>query len=359
MEEAKQRSSKSPNNLKYSDEISLEIATISFTICWFNGDVVKVFTNPTERDNQYESWISIIDSKNSLTHITHNVIDINEEARHLNIAQIKQSALCYLGSQNYQIEESKSKMSSSSLSLWEVNYEIGNDPDSNANLKRRSKYQRLNRDQILFLRTQIKTSKLTIVELSNKYFIWQSTLRKIRRISIDNLGKLPLRINNKINDSMKAKVNCIIMRYYEDCKTEFTVKDVQKYLEVDHLIVLPQHIIREIMKKELRLTFKKWLSRPNNVDFDRLKVLRWMFSVKFATILKDNPLICNIDEWTITRTTKVNYSWSLKGMNKEIKNSPFAGSIYLILAILSNGWWFLLVWHHTINSTILLIFCIN
>ena len=146
------------------------------------------------------------------------------------------------------------------------------------------------------------------------------------------------------------------MHYYEILwrlkKTEFTVKDVQKYLKVDHLIVLPQHIIREIMKKELRLTFKKWLSHPNNVDFDRLKVLRWMFSVKFATILKDNPLICNIDEWTITRTTKVNYSWSLRGMNKEIKNSPFARSIYLILAILSNGWWFLLVWHHTINSTI-------
>ena len=172
MEEVKEWSSKSPPNLKYSDEISQEIATINFTIYWFNGDVVKVFTNPKETDNQYESWIKKIDSKNSLTHITHNVIDINEEARHLNIAQIKHSALCYLGWQNDQIEESKSKMSSSSLSLWEVNGEIGNDADSNANLKRRSKYQRLNRDQILFLRTQIETSKLTIAELSNKYFIW-------------------------------------------------------------------------------------------------------------------------------------------------------------------------------------------
>ena len=93
-------------------------------------------------------------------------------------------------------------------------------------------------------------------------------------MSIDNLGAIPLRINSKINDSMKAKVNFIIMRYYQDCKAEFTVKDVQRYLEVEHLIVLPQHIIREIIKKELRLTLKKRLSRPNNVDFDRLKVLK-------------------------------------------------------------------------------------
>ena len=148
--------SKSPLNLFFPDEISKEIATINSTIYWFNGDVVKVFANPKERDNQYDSWIKKINVNNSFTDITHNVTEINEEAKHLTVAQIKHSVLCYIECENNQIEESKSKMSSSSLSLWEVNDEIGNDADSHANFKSRSKYQRLNRYQIFFKAIKLK-----------------------------------------------------------------------------------------------------------------------------------------------------------------------------------------------------------
>ena len=106
------------------------------------------------------------------------------------------------------------------------------------------------------------------------------------------------------------------------------------------------------MKNDLILTFKKSLTRPNNVDFNRVKALRSMFWVDFADLLKDKSLIINIDEWTISRSTKINYSWSIKGGNKEVKNSPFIGSLSIILAILSNGKWFLLATDNTINSNI-------
>ena len=49
-------------------------------------------------------------------------------------------------------------------------------------------------------------------------------------------------------------------------------------MEVYHLTPPLQHIIREIMKRELLLTFKKLLSRSNNVDFDWIKVLRFILS---------------------------------------------------------------------------------
>ena len=51
-------------------------------------------------------------------------------------------------------------------------------------------------------------------------------------------------------------------------------------------------------------------------------------------------------------STKNNYSWSMKGENREIKNSPFIGSISKILTILSNSWWFLLTTDITIDSVI-------
>ena len=72
----------------------------------------------------------------------------------------------------------------------------------------------------------------------------------------------------------------------------------------------------------------------------------------FSNKLKKNILIWNIDEWTISRTTKCNYSWSLKGLNKETKNTPFSGSLYLILGVLSNDCWYLLLTNSPIDSIV-------
>ena len=39
-----------------------------------------------------------------------------------------------------------------------------------------------------------------------------------------------------------------------------------------------------------------------------------------------------------------------KGVNKETKNTPFTGNLYIILAILYNGQWFLLTSKNIIES---------
>ena len=110
------------------------------------------------------------------------------------------------------------------------------------------------------------------------------------------------------------------------------------------------------MKEDWNLTYKRWLSRPNIVDFDRIKALIWMFSVQFSLNLKPNTLIWNLYEWSFSRSTKINYLWSTRGKNKEVHNAPFVGSIYMILTILSNilsnEWWIWLITNHTINSNI-------
>ena len=72
--------------------------------------------------------------------------------------------------------------------------------------------------------------------------------------------------------------------------------------------------------------------------------------------LKPNTLIWNCDKCTFLRTTKINYSWNIKGRNKEIQNAPFIESMYMILVILSNGWWRWLITNHTINSLIFINF---
>ena len=58
----------------------------------------------------------------------------------------------------------------------------------------------------------------------------------------------------------------------------------------------------------------------------------------------------NIDESSISRSTKIDYAWSKKGDAKEYKNSPFIGSASLIFAILSNGAWIAMIVNSSINS---------
>ena len=36
------------------------------------------------------------------------------------------------------------------------------------------------------------------------------------------------------------------------------------------------------MKHDLNLTFKRWISRPNLIDFNKIAALRWMFAIKFT-----------------------------------------------------------------------------
>ena len=214
------------------------------------------------------------------------------------------------------------------------------------------KGQKLNGDQLKYLKNEIDTSGLAIAEISRKYFIWPSSLWKIRDLSQDEVLKLPLRKIESISYSKRRLIGEAILKYSEQTENEFNAVDIQKYLINTLDIKLSLGYITSIMKKDLNYSFKRWLSRPNYADFDKIKATRWKFAVDFSKKLINNPLICNIDEWVISRSTKINYSWSIKGMNKEIKNSPFTGSMNIILSILSNGFWYLLITDKTINSNI-------
>ena len=108
------------------------------------------------------------------------------------------------------------------------------------------------------------------------------------------------------------------------------------------------------MKTEWMLSFKRWLSRPVAADMRKIKLWRQFFSVKFIAELEPDILIANWDEFSINRNTKINYSWSIKGMNKEVKNSSLVELISIIMIIFSNGCWFLMLSNSNTNSNMLL-----
>ena len=83
----------------------------------------------------------------------------------------------------------------------------------------------------------------------------------------------------------------------------------------------------------------------------KINSVRNLFTIKFSKVITDETLVINIDEASINRDTKINYSWGLKGKDIEVWNSSFIGSVNIITDIWSNGVWMIMILNQTIGST--------
>ena len=66
--------------------------------------------------------------------------------------------------------------------------------------------------------------------------------------------------------------------YYIKADYEFTAVEIQKYLLNKFEILLPQKLIREIIKTDLNLTYKRCSLRSNCAKFDKVNSLWWRFA---------------------------------------------------------------------------------
>ena len=104
------------------------------------------------------------------------------------------------------------------------------------------------------------------------------------------------------------------------------------------------------------LVINNFSHRPINVDWRSLKIKRIMFSIIISQNLLKSDLVINVDEWSVSRDTKYQKSWSLKGIDTELKSIVFSSSISLISCISSQGWHFNHIHNSTINTEKLLEF---
>ena len=203
--------------------------------------------------------------------------------------------------------------------------------------------------QLNLIRRIVEASGLRWKEISRKYFIWPSPLSRIKCMHESESELHPIWKTNfkrmvtwkKLNTKFGIIINKTKWICCCWCSEGFIL---------NFGISWSLKSISNEMKKDLNLTFKKWTSRPNNIN--QINEMRWMLAIEFAQCPKKNLLIWNIDEWVISQKTKSNYSWSIKGSNKEIKDEMFSNSINLILVIFSNGYWYCLKTNDTIDSAL-------
>ena len=134
---------------------------------------------------------------------------------------------------------------------------------------------------------------------------------------------------------------------------------VTKLLNDKQKTLYKPNLIRKLLKLELNCSFKKVKPRPSCINMDKICAVRQLFAVRFWQQITSNTLVVNIDETSINRHIKSNFSWGIIGIPKEAINSPFVGSISLIMEIWSNGDWMAYINNEIIDDNWFCIFLSN
>ena len=101
----------------------------------------------------------------------------------------------------------------------------------------------------------------------------------------------------------------LIKHWWMQQDRPFTASDVAREMEVKYGIHLKKANLIQIMKKGLGLSYKRVNSRPVIKNMFFIRLMKSIFVVELANMLKADTLMVSIDEVAFSRTTKTNYSW--------------------------------------------------
>ena len=138
--------------------------------------------------------------------------------------------------------------------------------------------------------------------------------------------------------------------YIETNKNTFTPKEVVRFLNLKRNTEYSEVTIRKFMKNIMKWSFKRVKSRLVNVNLQRINEVRSLFAVVLSKEINLKTILINIDESSINRFVKINYSWGYKWKPIEWDNSSFTGFISWIRAICSKGSWLTLLTNQIINA---------
>ena len=142
--------------------------------------------------------------------------------------------------------------------------------------------------------------------------------------------------------------------YIRTTTTAFSCKDLRCHVYSNLKIMIPFHIWRRLLTEKFELSFKKTSSRPIRLDVKRHPWMKALFWVKILKMLTRIQIILNMDETSLSRNLKAEYSWAIRGKPSWIRNTRFTDSANLVSTITSDGWSLTSAHSDTINSKAIL-----
>ena len=189
----------------------------------------------------------------------------------------------------------------------------------------------------------------TIKRISAEYQISESSIRRIIRILNHPNGINKLQAKTKTRKLLRSEaVKSDIQKYLAKTTTPITIREIQSHT-LDQLgVLVPRHQITSYIKSSLRLSYKKGSSRPVNVDLRRVDLCRHLFSIRLVSKLRRVKVLVNVDEASINKETKMNYSWLPTGVSSRISNVGYSQFVNIIGSITSKG---LALWQISTSKT--------
>ena len=118
--------------------------------------------------------------------------------------------------------------------------------------------------------------------------------------------------------------------------------DIQKELNDKYRTQVSIPKIRRCLKYELHYSYKRWAPRPVDLNMQNQAYSKAYSSAKISKNIDCFDVLINIDETTLNKATKENYSWTQIGIPTPIWNITFKNSVSIIAAITTEGlsfWW--------------------
>ena len=320
-----------------------------------HNDMIKIHLVSSDKWAQFAQSINSSESFSSKLKIKDNIIDVNQLTKNLDINEIKQTAIKALLDDDSNNIYQYPLIEISQLDKISQDENDENHSEEDYGMYDRRRNQKLTSRQLIFEK-KINESYLTSKELSLKLNLSISQINKLKRNPMSRIIDGPNRRFIKPTIKEGKLIRNTIFEFMENSNNAYDAKEVSDYVNNSLNTTYPVYFIRNIMKNELKLSFKRVNPRPNRINIEKLKWTRLLFIVNFCKAITANTLIVNIDEASINRHITKNYSWTIKGKQWEALNTPFTGSTSICMAICSNGSWICLLTNQTFNSNRFLVF---
>ena len=248
-----------------------------FKIMSYNGAQISIHLM---NRGSYDTTLTILDAhpaKETKWLIPSEFIDIKSMTDNLYCIEILSKYYERLGidpaNNIIRVNSVESDLDNSDDSFWSLQ----NTDLIKKSLIARNKHEKLNCDQIGFLRNKLDCSELSLKEISSKFFVSQSNLRRIKNLDpiqiLDGPKRPPLRLFGQKHIEIKRDIKF----YYKNWEFPLTVGDVKQFVNDDRERGYTDGVVRGVMIRDLNLSYKQCKSRPYTFNIAKARASRKLF----------------------------------------------------------------------------------
>ena len=197
---------------------------------YLNGKSVLIDTDPKQIDRINSAFINQSTEEETSAKVNSHIVDIQEILNSKSFNEVQELVLNRLDCSCHKLNINNIHSIASSKSNKALKTNLDLNKEDSFGLLTRDKAQKLNKEQLNFIRRIIETSGLSWKEISRKYFISPSTLSRIKCIPENEFELHSIRKINFTQIDQIKEIKHKIWDYYQQNEVGFVVADVQKDL---------------------------------------------------------------------------------------------------------------------------------